>query len=170
MNKTSRNRITKDTIPEGFSVTLALTDLIPVIFFGLSAVMVGSLFHSGIFVFGALICLVSGVVKVIWKLIAAVSKKNIWWIFVQMRILMPFGFLVLIAALIHDRANLSGAAVISGLLGFPACVFFAAGALVMVMMCVFALRMDSSDPKSNAIEQVTNSVAQICFFVGLMLV
>ena len=41
-----------------------------------------------LFVTGALICLLSGVVKVLWKLIAAVFRRNIWPMFVQMRIFM----------------------------------------------------------------------------------
>ena len=76
MSRKARNRMTKDTVPEGFSVPMALVDLVPVVFFGLSAVRLGSLFHSALFVAGALICLLSGVVKVGWKLIAAVSGKN----------------------------------------------------------------------------------------------
>jgi hypothetical protein len=40
-----KNKITKDTVSEGFSVPLALTDMIPVVFFGLSAVRIGSLFR-----------------------------------------------------------------------------------------------------------------------------
>ena len=86
------NKMTKDTVPEGVSVVMALVDLIPVVFFGLSAVRVGRLFQSALFVTGALICLLSGVVKVLWKLIAAVSRRNIWPMFVQMRIFMPVGF------------------------------------------------------------------------------
>lgn len=165
-----KNKITKDMIPEGFSVPLALTDMIPVVFFGLSAVRIGSLFHSALFIAGAVICLVSGVVKVLWKLIAAVSRKNIWPMFVQMRIAMPIGFVIMIAALIAGRASLSGAAILAGLLGFPACVFFGAGALGMVLMIIFAFAMDSSDPRSNWLEQAVNGAAQICIFVGLLLV
>lgn len=37
-NMSRKNKITKDTVPEGFSVPLALTDMIPAVFFGLSAV------------------------------------------------------------------------------------------------------------------------------------
>ena len=40
-----KNKITKDTMPEGFSVPLALTDMMTVVFFGLSAVRIGSLFR-----------------------------------------------------------------------------------------------------------------------------
>ena len=153
------NKMTKDTVPEGVSVVMALVDLIPVVFFGLSAVRVGRLFQSALFVTGALICLLSGVVKVLWKLIAAVSRRNIWPMFVQMRIFMPVGFLLLLAALIAG-----------GICGFPACVFFALGALGMVCMCVFARRLDSSDPRANWLEQGVNALAQICIYIGLLLV
>ena len=162
--------MTKDTVPEGFSVPMALVDLVPVVFFGLSAVRVGGFFHSSLFTFGAAVCLVSGVVKVLWKLIAAATRKNIWPMFVQMRILMPAGFALMIAALLAGRKALSAAAILSGLTGFPACIFFALGALGMVFMTVCAFRMDSSDPKTNWLEQAVNGAAQICFFVGLLLV
>lgn len=170
MPKNRKNKITKTTVPEGFSVPLALVDLVPVIFFGLSAIRIGSLFSSTLFMLGAAICLVSGVVKVLWKLIAAVSRKNIWPMFVQMRIFMPVGFLILVAALIVDRAGLSGKAILAGLTGFPACFFFGLGVLGMVLMTVFAFRLDSSDPKANWLEQGVNGIAQACFFVGLLLV
>lgn len=160
MSRKARNRMTRETIPEGFSAPMAFVDLLPVVFFGLSAVKAGNLFHSGLFVAGAVVCLLSGVVRVGWKLIAAVSQRNIWPMFVQMRVLMPVGFLTMFAALIVDRAGLSG---------FPACLFFLAGALGMILMLVFAFRMDSSDPKVDWMEQTVNSLAQICFFIGLML-
>ena len=170
MSKKVRNKITKDTVPEGFSVSLAVVDLIPVIFFGLSAVRIGQLFQSRLFLLGAIICLVSGVVKVLWKMIAAVSRKNIWPMFVQMRIFMPVGFLMLIAALIIGHEKLNGAAILAGLISFPACIFFAVGVIGMVMMTIFAFRLDSSDPRANWLEQAVNGAAQLCFFIGLMLV
>lgn len=170
MNRSRKNKMTKDTVPEGFSLQMALVDAIPVILFGLSAVRVGSLFGSRIFIAGALICLFSGAAKVLWKLIAAAAGKNVWPLFVQMRILMPAGFAIMLAALIIDRARLSAAAVVSALTGFPACVFFAAGALGMIAMLIFAFRMDSANPRVNWLEQGVNSAAQLCFFIGLLLV
>lgn len=169
MSRKARNRMTRETIPEGFSAPMAFVDLLPVVFFGLSAVKAGNLFHSGLFVAGAVVCLLSGVVKVGWKLIAAVSQRNIWPMFVQMRVLMPVGFLTMFAALIVDRAGLNGEAMLAKLSGFPACLFFLAGALGMILMLVFAFRMDSSDPKVNWMEQTVNGFAQLCFFIGLLL-
>jgi len=40
----------------------------------------------------------------------------------------------------------------------------------MIMMIVFAVKLDRSNVKSNWIEQITNGIAQGCFFVGLLLV
>lgn len=170
MRKNTGNKITKDTVPVGFSVQLALVDLIPVVFFGLSAVKVGSLFHSALFIAGAVVCLISGVVKVLWKGIAAVSGRNIWPLFVQMRIAMPVGFVLLLAAVIAGRARLHGAAILAAVTGFPACIFFGIGMLGMALMTVFAFRLDSSDPRSNWLEQGVNGLAQLCFFIGLCLV
>lgn len=170
MRKNAGNKMTKDTVPEGFGVALALVDLVPVVFFGLSAVRAGSLLHSGLFVAGAVVCLVSGVVKVLWKGIAAVAKRNIWPMFVQMRVLMPVGFVLIAAALIVHRGDLSGAAILTGVTGFPACVFFALGALGMVLMTVFAFRLDARDVRANWVEQITNGIAQLCIFIGLWLV
>lgn len=164
------NKITKHTVPEGFSVSLALVDLLPVLFFGLSAIRIGSLFSSTCFMLGAGICLISGIVKVLWKLIAALFRKNIWPMFVQMRILMPVGFLILLAALVIDRGHLNGSAILAGLTSFPACVFFGLGVLGMILMTFFAFRLDSSDPRANWLEQGVNGIAQACFFIGLLLV
>lgn len=83
--------------------------------------------------------------------------------FVQMRVLMPVGFLTMFAALIVDRAGLNGEAMLAKLSGFPACLFFLAGALGMILMLVFAFRMDSSDPKVNWMEQTVNSLAHPLF-------
>ncbi len=130
----------------------------------------GQLFSSTLFMVGAAVCLGSGLVKALWKLIAARSGKNVWPMFVQMRILMPAGFLIMLAALLAGREKLRGGAILSGLLGFPAWVFFGLGALGMVLMTVFALRLDPRDPKANWLEQAVNGAAQLCFFIGLMLV
>ena len=56
------------------------------------------------------------------------------------------------------------------LLGFLLFLFFLAGALGMILMLVFAFRMDSSDPRVNWMEQTVNSAVQICFSIGLLLV
>ena len=111
-----------------------------------------------------MICLVSGVVKVLWMLIAAVAKKNIWLMFVQMRIFMPIGFIILITTLIVDRTNLNGSAILAGLLSFPSCIFFAIGVIGMILMTVLAFKADSSNPKVDLTEQfiIPRTVMLLC--------
>lgn len=70
-------------------------------------------------------------------------------LFVQMRVAMPVGFALLLAAVIAGRARLSGAAILAEVTGFPACIFFGLGVLGMALMTVFAFRLDSGDPRSE---------------------
>ena len=160
----SRNKMTKDTVPQDFTLSLAVVDAVPVLFFGASMIVAGVLFKSVLFITGAALCLFAGAAKVIWKIIVVLKKKNIWWMFMQMRTLMPVGMLMMIAGGIMCRGNVD----FSLFIRLPAVIFFALGVLGMVMMTVFAFSLDSSDLKSNWIEQLTNGFAQICFFAGLL--
>lgn len=165
-----RNKISKDIVPTGFTLSMALVDMVPVVFFGLSAIKIGALFHSALFMLGAWICLISGTVKVLWKLIVAVKKKNIWPLFIQMRIAMPIGFCFLLIALIVNSSNIQLAAINAAIFAFPSVIFFGLGIIGMLCMFIFAFAMDSSDPKVNWLEQGVNGLAQICIFIGLMLI
>ncbi len=165
----AKQKMTKDIVPEGFSLGLALVDAIPVVFFGLSFLLLGLKLSSVIFSLGALLCLFAGAAKVIWKIIVVFKKKNVWWLFLQMRILMPIGFLLMLAGFLLKLPVIDGMAVWTVLVGLPQVVFFALGVLGMVLMMVFAFTLDSSDVKSNWIEQTTNGVAQVFIFIGILL-
>lgn len=163
-----KNKITKETIPEGFSLKLAFVDLIPVLFFGAAMIVFGLLFKSPLFLAGAFLSFLSGLVKVIWKMIVATKNKNVWPLFVQMRIVMPLGFLLMLIAFVlyavkGDFSSLSN-------FTNPICItFLVLCALGMVMMSVFAFVLDSSDQKSNWIEQICNSFAQGFLFIACLL-
>lgn len=162
-----KQKITKDTVPEGFTLALALEDALPVLLFGVSTVLLGLRYKSVLFVFGALLCFWAGAAKVIWKLIVVRKKKNVWWLFMQMRLVMPAGFLLMLLSLFTDGASLSG--ILAGLCSFPSVIFFALGVLGMALMGVFAKKLDSADPRANKLEQGTNTAAQLCFFLGILL-
>lgn len=164
----AKTKITKETVPEGFSMKLALVDALPVIFFGGSMIASGLIFKSSLFIFGALLCLFAGAAKVLWKIIVVLKKKNIWWLFMQMRILMPVGMVIMIAAAVMSRSSVDFSSLLSEALSFPPVIFFSAGIIGMILMTVFAFKLDGSDVKANWIEQLTNGAAQACFFVGLM--
>lgn len=163
-----KNKMTRDTIPENFTLELAMVDAIPVLFFGGSMVLAGILFRSILFLIGACLCLFAGAAKVLWKVIVVLRHKNIWWLFLQMRILMPVGMLMMLAGGIFASTQTDLHSLLDRALRMPAVLFFIAGILGMCLMTFFAFRLDSSDVKSNWIEQITNGVAQIAFFIGLL--
>ena len=199
--KSNRPKMTKDVVPSDFTLGLVIVDAIPVLFFCASMVIAGLMFKSYLFVIGALMCLFAGACKVLWKLIVVLRQKNVWWMFLQMRILMPVGLVLMIAGGVMAGRGVSfgswagngagaayGAAsgAASGATGsaaaavdfagiwaqmcsMPASLFFIVGLVLMALMIVFAFTLDSKNVKANWIEQITNGVAQIAFFVGLLI-
>lgn len=163
-------RMNKDTVPGDFTLPLVLTDLIPVFFFGLSCLLTGNRMHSPLFSLGASVCMAAGSLKVLWKLIVVLEKRNIWPLFIQMRIFMPLGFLIMIISLVLHRQALSARQIGSLVFQFPSVLFFAAGLAGMILMSVFAVRLDSSNVRSNWIEQLTNGAAQVMVFIGILLI
>ena len=164
----NKPKMTKDTIPENFTLSLALVDALPVLFFGGSMILIGLLFGSLLFLIGAALCFWAGAAKVLWKIIVVARKKNVWWMFLQMRIVMPVGFALMILAVILNRSEINLPAVLASVLSFPSVIFFAAGVIGMVLMGVFAAKLDSADVRSNWIEQLTNAIAQASIFTGIL--
>ena len=100
----NKPKMTKDTIPENFTLSLAFVDSLPVLFFGGSMILIGLLFGSPLFLIGAALCFWAGAAKVLWKIIVVTKKKNVWWMFLQMRIVMPIGFLLMLLAVIYSKS------------------------------------------------------------------
>ena len=162
-------KMTRDTVPEDFTLSLALVDALPVLLFGGSMLLIGAIFSRGLFLAGALLCFWAGAAKVLWKIIVVTKKKNVWWLFLQMRIVMPVGFALMLLAVVLGRKSIRLSAVLTAVTSLPSAAFFALGVAGMVLMGVFAARLDSSDVRSNWIEQLTNTAAQAAIFVGILL-
>lgn len=164
----AKNKMTKDTVPEGFTLGLAAVDALPVILFGAAMLSAGLLIKSGLFILGAALCLFAGGAKVVWKFIVVLKRKNVWWLFMQMRTLMPVGMLLMLAGLIIAGVKADMNSALESLIAMPQGAFFAVGILGMILMGVFAAKLDSADAKSNWIEQLTNAAAQACFLAGIL--
>lgn len=164
-----KQKMTRDTIPEDFTLSLALIDALPVLFFGGSIILIGLMFKNALFLIGALLCFWTGAAKVIWKIIVVTKKKNIWWLFMQMRIVMPFGFALMIIAVILSRSTINLSAVLAAAVSMPSVIFFAIGIIGMTLMGIFAAKLDSSSLRSNWIEQLTNAAAQASVFTGILI-
>ena len=166
----SKQKMTKDTVPENFTLSLAIIDTLPVLFFGGSIILIGLMFRKVLFLIGAILCFWAGAAKVIWKIIVVTKKKNIWWMFMQMRIVMPVGFLLMLISVLLNLKAIKLSVILSAVTSMPSVIFFAIGIAGMVLMGIFAAKLDSSDVRSNWIEQLTNTVAQTAIFIGILFI
>ena len=66
----------KKSIPEGFTLKLALVDAIPVVEFSVSMMAIASKFKSALFALGACCSTLAGCGKVLWKILLAVKKEE----------------------------------------------------------------------------------------------
>lgn len=152
---------------EKFSLGLALFDALPVIFFSTAMILIAMHFRVAAFIAGAICCTAAGLGKVCWKIIIAATGKDIWPLNKQLRILMPAGFALMIAGLVigMDRKlwQTLGVCVVS----FPAVLLFGITVVGMVLMGIFAKKLDGTKVKSNWIEQITNVIALGCFLLGV---
>lgn len=159
----------KDIIPENYSLGLAFFDAVPVVLFGIASVILWKIIGGPFILLGGLICFTSGMLKVLWKFIVVIKNKNVWPLFLQMRIGMPIGFLIIIIGLIaaEFRGTLSTFVVA---LFHPLPIFFLVlTGLGMAAMIICGSRLDSSDVKDNWIEQTFNTMAQGSFLITTLL-
>lgn len=160
----------KNVVPNDFTLGLALFDGLPVITFAGSMILISYLFSSKLFLIGSFLCLFAGLSKVIWKIIVVLKNKNIWFFFIQMRITMPIGFLLILISLFVEKNKINFSTIINSVLSMPCLLFFIVGVAGMVLMFVFAFVLDDSKSKNNWIEQITNFISQLSFFIGILLI
>ena len=149
-----------------FTPQLALVDAIPVLFFGIAAVMLGVKLRSAVFCAGALLCFLAGFVKVLWKFLVAAVGKDVELLGMQLRYVMPAGFLLMIVgALLADRSVVNS--LVNGALKMPSILFFAIAVCALAGMVICARKFDRRDVRGNWIEQGINIVAQGCVMLGV---
>ncbi len=122
----------KNIVPDNFTMSMVIVDSFPVIFFSGTAILVGVMLKNPVFILGAIISALSGILKVLWKLIVVKKKKNVWPLFIQMRIAMPIGFVLMIAGVIISRRTIHLLDLFKYVTGFPLVLFFGIGIASMV--------------------------------------
>lgn len=151
-----------------FTVSLALMDVLPVVFFGVAAIVLGLKLHAALFFAGAVVCFLAGAGKVLWKLILALKNQDIRLLGAQLRYLMPLGFILMIAgAAAADRETVC--ALLRAAVRMPSILFFAVTIIGLIGMILCAKRFDRHDVRGNWIEQTINAVAQGCAMIGVLL-
>lgn len=152
---------------EGFTLSLALVDALPVVFFAAAMISFGARLNSGLFIAGAVLAVCGGAGKVAWKLMLALAHKDVPWLAKQMRVTMPIGFVLIIAGCVA-----SGQAFLALSAGFtepPSSVLMIVFFLCMLAMGWFAGHMDQKDARANWVEQLTNAAGQACLLAAVLL-
>ena len=138
--------------------------------FGLASWLLWQMSGSAVLLIGGVICFAAGMLKVLWKFIVVLRKKNIWPLFVQMRIGMPTGFTLMLIGFLIACFTKDMSLFWSGFLRPMPILFIIITVLGMAAMIRCSAKLDPADPKANWIEQTCNTVAQGAFFAAMLLV
>ena len=159
----------KNELPD-YPLSLALVDLLPVIFFFVATLIVALRTKSVLFMAGSALAFAAGLVQVCWKLIIVLAKKNIWPLHAQMKFVMPLGFLLMLIALVLMRKNINWSGIVHELLSMPSLLFLILAVLCCVGMIVLAVTLGMKDgAKSQWIEEGVNVIFQASVMMCVLL-
>ncbi len=150
------------------SVGMTIVDALPVLCFSASMILIGQVYQSAVFMVGAVLCVLAGVGKVMWKFILAITHKDVPILFRQFRFLMPAGFVLMILSLVIDRPSLS--ALWKNVSSFPCNILFLAALVGFAAMGILGAKLDPSNKKANWIEQLVNLVAELCILFAVVII
>ncbi len=153
---------------DNFTLSLALFDALPVLFFCIGMLLIASRFQNAFFVAGVVLCTLAGCGKVLWKILVAGTGRDLVLLNRQLRVLMPLGFCSILLGLITGRDAISVEGILTRALAFPSVIFFGITVLGMIFMMIFAFTLDGTKAKSNWIEQITNATTQGCLLLGIL--
>ena len=154
---------------EGFTVSLALVDAVPVLFFGASMIMIASKFGSPLFIIGAILSTLAGCFKVLWKLILGISKKDVKWLNKSFVPLQGAGFLLIIVSIIIGFKKINWGSVEKAITGMPTLLLLIIWIAMMGLMIWYKKnRFKNDDAKTNWTAQIINCVAQAALFFAIL--
>ncbi len=153
----------------GFTLSMAIVDCLPVLFFCVSSGILAYRFDSILFRIGITLVILAGALKAGWKFVIALMHRDIPFLSRQIRYLMPVGFILMISALFIDHSRWSIDIVIRHLTHIPAVFFFILGVLGLIFLAWLAKSQNNRDAKANWKEQIINSFSQCCIMLGILL-
>ena len=155
---------------EGFTVSMALFDAVPVLLFGGSMILAGLKFRHPLFILGAVLSTLAGCMKVTWKLIIGLKKKDLRWLdrpFVPMQ---AAGFLLMLSSVLLSVKKIPWAGVWSAVSSLPAAALYALWIIMLGGMVWYKKnRFKKYSDKTNWTAEVMNTLAQGALFLAILL-
>lgn len=158
----------ENIVPEGFTISMAVFDMLPVLCFFGTLITIYTDFKSVLFLVGSLLVFLGGFGKASWKLVIALFHKNVYFLNRQMHYTMPAGWVIILVSLFIDRKKADFAGFFKGLITFPSIIFVIIAAAAIAMMVHFARHADQYNAKSNWKEQITNLIAQGAVWLAVL--
>ena len=154
---------------EGFTLSLALVDAVPVLAFAAATGIIAARFDSALFMMGAGLSILAGCCKVAWKLILGIAKKDIVWLnkpFVPMQ---ATGFLLMLVSFILGFRRIHWAGVLAAVTGLPSLLFFIVWIGLMIFMGWYRKnKFRNDDAHSNWTAQIVNALGQTALLLGIL--
>ncbi len=165
---------------EQYTLGLALFDIVPVLLFLMSGVILWMMYDKPLFLAGVIASFIGGMCKVLWKLIVVIGKRDRRGLTTLFHILLPGGFVLMLLTLVIDvsREAIAGAplgegSTLNGLWqGFtimPASFLFVAGFAGLCLMGYLGANMDESK-RANWIEELVNALSQTAILAAVVIV
>lgn len=153
---------------QDFTLSLAIVDAFPVIIFGIMVARIGMVYQSFLFSCGALLMLIGGTCKVLWKILLGTIHRDVRFLDRPLFIvLLPSGFWICVISVIVNISRISWGNVVNHIVSFPTLLFLVLGMVGLIVMVVFTKRHDHSLASNNWIEECTNIFAQIMMLFGV---
>lgn len=178
MSRVERNRITETEYDE-YTLGLALFDVLPVLIFLGSGLILYTMYDSKLFLAGVICSFIGGLCKVLWKLVIVLKKRNNAALTFLFHLLLPAGLAIMMLSVVIptvkqsyngvELADSIAAKLWQGLTMQPAMWCFIGGFLGMCLMGYLGARMDES-VRANWIEELINTLAQGAVLAGVILV
>ncbi|PDX61964.1 hypothetical protein [Faecalibacterium langellae] len=158
----------RNFIPEDFTLSLALVDALPVLFFSCSMVLIAGRFASILFCLGAAVIVLASCGKVLWKLLLSLRKQNVPWLnryFIPCQI---SGFVLILLSLVLHLRTIRWSSVLARLTHFPSVIFFLLWLCGMGCMSWYRKNRFDNSLKANWTAQLINTAAQGALLLGIL--
>lgn len=154
---------------EGFTLSLALVDAIPVLLFGASMMRIGMGFRSPLFLAGAVLSTLAGCCKVLWKLVLGIWHKDLRWLNKPFVPTQATGFLLILLSFATGFGKINWFWVLQAVSGFPAVLCFALWLALMGTMGWYRKTRFDHSAKANWTAEIINTIAQAALLAGILL-
>ena len=158
----------RNSAPDDFTLSLALVDALPVLFFAISMGLIASRFTSVLFGLGAAVIVLASCGKVLWKLLLGLRKQNIPWLnryFIPCQI---SGFVLILLSLVLHFRTIRWEELLVQLTHFPSALFFLLWLCGMGCMSWYRKNRFDNSLKANWTAQIINTVTQGALLVGIL--